>query len=104
MQAQDCDIAMELSAFLRVAQSDARLSCAHISLYFVLYEQWLLNERQSPFSISRKKIMGPAKISIATYHKCIGDLNRYGYITYLPSYHPAIGSTVCLHFQPQNSQ
>jgi len=30
----------------------------------------------------------------ATYHKCIKDLQKYGYIQYYPSYHPAFGSLV----------
>ncbi len=33
----------------------------------------------------------------ATYHKCIKDLHTYGYIEYLPSYHPALGSLVYLN-------
>ena len=30
----------------------------------------------------------------ATYHKCINDLHACGYIQYIPSYHPALGSLV----------
>lgn len=33
----------------------------------------------------------------ATYHKCIQDLQKYGYIQYYPSYHPAFGSLVYLN-------
>jgi hypothetical protein len=32
--------------------------------------------------------------SIATYHKCIKELDEYGYIRYQPSYHPKLGSQV----------
>jgi hypothetical protein len=32
--------------------------------------------------------------SIATYHKCLGQLEVYGYIHYQPSYHPVKGSLV----------
>lgn len=92
------DISTGLSAFLRSAQSDARLSCAHMSLYLVLYEKWLQNRGQSPFSISRAKVMYPAKMSIATYHKCMKDLHAFGYITYTPSYHPGAGSSVSLNY------
>jgi len=99
MQAQEYDIGEWLSAFFHVAECDARLSSTHISLYSVLFSQWLKNGCRNPVLVTRRKLMGPAKISIATYHKCISDLHRYGYITYQPSYHPAIGSTVDLHFQ-----
>jgi hypothetical protein len=87
------------SAFLRIAQSDARLSSVHISLYFVLYDQWLQNGRHNPVSISRRLVMTPARISIATYHKCMTELCRYGYLTYQPSYHPGEGSKVFLNFE-----
>ncbi|MCD8741975.1 hypothetical protein LT679_15280 [Mucilaginibacter roseus] len=33
-------------------------------------------------------------VSIATYHKCIRELDAYGYISYQPSYHPKLGSQV----------
>lgn len=77
---------------------------AHMSLYFVLYDLWLQGGRLNPFRISRRKVMRPAKVSIATYHKCMSELNQYGYITYSPSYHPAIGSMVHLNFEPQKSE
>ena len=88
-----------LFAFLRVAQGDVRLSSTHISLYFVLFGHWLQNDCKSPFSITRRAVMGSAKVSVATYHKCISELHRFGYLTYLPSYHPAKGSAVYLNFQ-----
>jgi hypothetical protein len=39
--------------------------------------------------------MEAAKISgLATFHKCIRDLNHFGYIRYLPSRNPAVSSLV----------
>ncbi len=41
--------------------------------------------------------MEVSKISgLATYHKCIKDLNDFGYIKYNPSYDPAISSQAYL--------
>jgi hypothetical protein len=41
--------------------------------------------------------METAKISgIATFHKCIKDLDELGYISYLPSRNPAVNSRVYL--------
>ena len=34
--------------------------------------------------------------SIVTYHKVIGELQAFGYLHYLPSYHPLKGSAVSL--------
>ena len=43
-------------------------------------------------------MMQIAKIGgYATYHKCIKDFHTYGYIEYIPSYHPALGSLVYLN-------
>ncbi len=86
-----------LTAFFYAAKSDERLTSRHLSIYFVLFGCWLNNDCQSPFSITRKAVMRKAKISVATYTKCMYELHNYGYITYVPSYHPAIGSLVFLH-------
>ena len=101
MQDQANTIYDVLSSFLQNAQKDVRLTSTHISVYCVLFEQWLEHDCVNPFAITRRKIMGLSKISIATYHKVMAELNRYGYLTYLPSYHPALGSRVYLHFEPR---
>jgi len=42
-------------------------------------------------------VMGVAKISgLATDHKCIRDLAKFGNIDYKPSFNPGIGSQVVL--------
>jgi hypothetical protein len=43
-------------------------------------------------------MMKASKIaSKATYHKCIKELQRLGFIDYLPSYNPYAGTTVIIH-------
>lgn len=50
-----------------------------------------------PVSIYSKELMRQAKISgMATYLKCMRDLNELGYIRYIPSYNPVLGSLVYL--------
>ncbi|WP_454803175.1 hypothetical protein [Mucilaginibacter phyllosphaerae] len=45
--------------------------------------------------MTRRELMAFSKIaSIATYHKCIRELDAFGYIRYQPSYHPKLGSRV----------
>ena len=98
MQAQDkTDI---LTAFFHTARSDIRLTHTHMSVYFALYQYYIVNDYQNPFRITRSEIMGYAKVSIATYHKCIADLHSFGYINYNPSYHPAKGSIVHIYSIP----
>ncbi|GAB2686691.1 hypothetical protein GCM10027037_05870 [Mucilaginibacter koreensis] len=75
---------------------DERLSATHVSLFTGLFVHWQRNGFASPFAITRKALMAYSKIaSIATYHKCIRELDAYGYISYQPSYHPKLGSQVC---------
>jgi len=74
---------------------DQRLMATHISLFTALFVQWQRNDFISPIPVTRKELMGYSRIaSIATYHKCIRQLDEYGYIRYQPSFHPAKGSLI----------
>ena len=64
------DIRHSLGAFLQAAEMDTRITSTHISLFMVLFFAWYEAGHQSPFQITRRRIMKPAKVSIATYHKC----------------------------------
>lgn len=73
--------------------SDKRVLATHVSLFTALFIFWQRSGFHSPFAVTRKELMGHSKIaSIATYHKCIRELDEYGYIRYQPSFHPAKGS------------
>jgi hypothetical protein len=85
-----------LLTFLSKAQTDPRLSTAHISIYVVLFAESYIGHAD-PVSFSRPAVMQSAKISSrATYHRCMRDLNDFGYIRYIPSHHPALGSLAFL--------
>lgn len=87
-----------LTMFFRLSKDDTRLSATHVSLYVTLLRYWVRNKGNNPFSVTRKAVMSYSKIrSTATYTHCIYDLQTFGYLTYLPSYHPAIGSNIILH-------
>jgi hypothetical protein len=48
-------------------------------------------------TIARNRLMELAKISSkATYHKFIRDLERFGYMRYLPSFNSYYGSRILL--------
>ena len=80
---------------LRKMSKDSRLLATHVSLFSGLFVHWQRNGFVSPFPVTRKGLMGYGKIaSIATYHKCIRELDEFGYIRYQPSYHPKLGSSV----------
>ncbi|HEY5326877.1 MAG TPA: hypothetical protein VIJ27_07745 [Mucilaginibacter sp.] len=83
------------SKWVRKMGKDKRLLATHISLFTALFVQWQRNDFISPFPVTRKALMGNSRIaSIATYHKCIRELDEYGYIRYQPSYDPVRGSLV----------
>ncbi len=87
----------ELTDFYSAIREDNRIGTTHISLYMALFQFYNLNGFRNPLEITRTSLMEVAKISgLATYHKCIKDLNDFGYIQYMPSYNPAISSQVCL--------
>jgi hypothetical protein len=74
---------------------DTRITATHISMFSALFVCWQASGFQNPFSVCRKKLMSFSKIaSTATYHKCIKQLDDYGYIRYEPSFHPTKGSQV----------
>ncbi len=80
---------------LRHISKDERLNATHVSLFSGLFVHWQRSGFASPFAITRKALMAYSKIaSVATYHKCMRELDTYGYISYQPSYHPKLGSQV----------
>lgn len=86
-----------LSGFFDKVSIDNRLNPTHISLYVSLFQFWNACRFHNPISISRNEVMKVSKIcSKATYHKCIRELNEYGYLRYMPSYNPFKGSLVYL--------
>ena len=85
----------ELTIFFSAIQQDDWVTPFHINIYIALFKIWNLNQFQNPVSISRRKIMDMSKVSSnATYHKCMRELVKGGYIRYIPSYHPVLGSLV----------
>lgn len=88
----------EFQELYDVLLNDRRIRTVHMSLYMGFFLLRILKDNQNPFSIKRREIMQIAKIrSFATYHKCMKDLQTYGYIQYLPSFHPIKGSLVLLN-------
>jgi hypothetical protein len=74
---------------------DDRLNSGHVSLYLSLFQFWNLKRFENPFRIFRDEVMTLSKIgSKSTYHKCLHDLNNWGYLIYFPSKNPAVGSKV----------
>ncbi|HTB99472.1 MAG TPA: hypothetical protein VK705_02200 [Ferruginibacter sp.] len=95
-----------LAGFFERVAGDERLNPTHISMYVSLFQFWNASRFQNPISISRNELMRVSKISAkATYHKCMRELNDFGYLHYKPSYNPFKGSLVYLfNFQTATEQ
>lgn len=89
----------QLKVFLDKATLDDRLLPSHISLYVAVLSTWSKNRFKEVFKIFRKDLMKLAHInSIATYHKCIRELDDYGYLKYSSSYNYYQGCAIRLSF------
>ena len=87
-----------LTGFFETVAQDNRLSMGHVALYATLFQFWNLNRFQNPMSIARSEIMLVSKIgSKSTYTKLLKELDKFGYIQYLPSNNPIKGSLVNLY-------
>jgi hypothetical protein len=85
----------EYCKLIRRIRGDERLLATHVNLFTALFVHWQRNRFINPFRVTRIELMAFSKIaSIATYHKCIRELDAFGYIRYQSSYHPALGSLV----------
>ncbi len=86
-----------LTHFIKRIVSDSRLKPVHISLSVALCHSWMLSQFQYSYRISRSILMKASRIrSKATYHKTLKELQMYGYIKYLPSYHPLKASEIIM--------
>jgi hypothetical protein len=74
-----------LSDFFKAIEKDYRISVTHIGIYAALLQFRADRGLINPIQAYRHEIMKIAKITgPVTYHKCIRELNEYGYISYLP--------------------
>jgi len=86
-----------IEKFFNAIADDSRINSGHISLYMALFYFSMLHAHENPVSFSSTEIMRIAKISSrSTYNRSIKALHEYGYIKYIPSYNPYLGSLVYL--------
>ncbi|MDR3715775.1 MAG: hypothetical protein P4L51_23425 [Puia sp.] len=76
--------------------NDARITTAHISLYFALFYYDSIKDNNGILHAFARDIIPLAKHSSTTYHKCLQDLHDFGYLKYIPSYSSVLGSLIVL--------
>jgi hypothetical protein len=83
---------------LALLSRDSRVTVWHIGMYSAFLQLWQINGHKNPINITRRKVLELSRIgNIVTYHKCIKELEKFGYIKYEPSYNPKTGSIVYLN-------
>jgi hypothetical protein len=91
------ELVTALYDFMDLAREDPRIGPSHISLFVAIIQSCKKQDCQIPVYIFSRDLMKQAKISsCGTYHKCMRDLKEHGYIKYIPSSNPVLGSLVYL--------
>lgn len=89
------DVNMALYHFMKLVREDPRIGPSHISLFMAILVACRVQDYKMPVSVYSRDLMKQAKISAGgTYHRCMRDLKEAGYIHYIPSYNPVLGSLV----------
>ncbi len=82
---------LHLKGFYRKAGGDKRLRRPHLCLYMAL----LAKSPGTAFQVNRRAVMALARMdSRVTYHRCMREMDQWGYIIYQPSYDPGSKSLV----------
>jgi hypothetical protein len=86
-----------IGIFLQRAARGAVMHPSHYALFMALSHLGNGKRTGEWFRITRKELMGFSGIrSRSTYHRCLADLVRKGFIYYEPSYNPVIASRVMI--------
>ncbi|MFD2586744.1 MULTISPECIES: hypothetical protein [Flavobacteriaceae] len=86
---------IHLNAILEKFNRDTRIKQGHITLYLAFFHKWNRDYFKKRITVNRGLIMERAKIrSKTTYHNYLKDLNCWGYLKYLPSKNPSLGSKI----------
>lgn len=79
-----------MNDFFEKAIRDKRILISHISLFAAICRCWHKGGFVHPVAVTRRQLMILSKIaSFATYHKCMKELDSFGYLSYSPSYKPS---------------
>ena len=95
----------EISGFFNAIQDDNRIGPIHISLFMAIVQLWDKSNYENPIIVYGQELMQLAKIySLTTYHRCIRELNEFGYICYKPSCNRFSGSSIYFSKLPDTCQ
>ncbi|MET3029150.1 hypothetical protein ABXT06_20905 [Flavobacterium sp. UW10123] len=89
-----------LSGFFQAIENDFRISTTHIAIFAALLQFRASRDFSNPIQAYSIEIQNIAKvISPKTYHKCMRELDDYGYLIYVPTKNKNKRSTVYFHLE-----
>lgn len=89
------DLSKDGLEYLDIVCNDDRLNVWHICLLLAIARLAYRQNEGAIIRVSRSKLMKMSHIDTApTYHKYFKQLQNFGYIRYVPSYHPGYRSTI----------
>ncbi|OOG78171.1 hypothetical protein B0E44_01455 [Flavobacterium sp. A45] len=95
----------KLSIYLSILEEDPRLNVWHFALFSAILYLGYRQGHTKTIKVSRSKIMSLSHIrTLPTYHKYFKELQKMGYINYIPSYHPGYRSEVEITIKPNKQQ
>lgn len=84
-----------LSDFFSAIEKDFRIGTTHIAVYAALLQFRSVKGFANPIEVFRRELAPIAKISSRyTYHRCLRELDEYGYLHYEPSFKKTRGSRI----------
>ncbi|WP_316633054.1 hypothetical protein [uncultured Flavobacterium sp.] len=87
-----------LSIFFESIEKDFRIGSTHIAVFAALIQFWMKKGMVNPIQAYSFEIQKIAKImSPKTYHKCMRELDQYGYLIYVPTKNKNKRSSVYFH-------
>lgn len=83
-----------LSGFIEAIKQDGRISVRHIAIYTVLLNLWVNEDFANPLYLDGVELSSLAKMSLKTYYRSLKELDKYGYVQYIPSFKKSQASKV----------
>lgn len=89
-----------LTRFFQTIENDFRIGTTHIAIFAALLQFRASKDYSNPILAYGIEIQNIAKVvSPKTYHRCMHDLDNYGYLVYVPTKNKNKRSSIYLHLE-----
>lgn len=89
-----------LSSFFLAIEKDFRIGPTHIAIFSALLQFRIAKGFMNPIQAYSIEIQNIAKIaSPKTYHKCMRELDTYGYLVYVPTKNKNKRTSIYFHIE-----